>query len=91
MNATAEVKITPEMMAQAFWSLGSDGQAAFFNALHDVIEEDHKANPSAYSLGEAQWCWLRNDLDRPENRRGKLMHMALSAFAFDYLPMRSAS
>lgn len=89
MNATAEVKITPEMMAQAFWSLGSDGQAAFFNALHDVITEDNKTNPSAYSLGEMQWCALRSELDKPGNNRGKKMHMALSAFAYDYFALRN--
>lgn len=84
-----DVEITPEVLARAFWEMSSAEQAAFFNALHDVISEDHKTNLSAYSLGEMQWCYLRHELDVAENRRGKLAHMALSCFAFDYLPMRS--
>lgn len=91
VTSTVKLTITPEMMAEAFWNLGSDGQADFFNHLHDVIEDNHKSNTSAYSHGEMQWCWLRRDLDKPENKRGKTMHMALSAFAFDYLPMRKES
>lgn len=88
-TATATINITPQMMAEAFWGFGSDGQAEFFNCLHDVIQENHKSNPSAYSLGELQWCGLRFDLDRPENSRGKQMHMALSAFAYDYFAQRN--
>lgn len=87
--AITTTEITPAMMAECFWQMGSDKQAEFFNHLHDVIQEDHKTNPSAYSHGELQWCALRLDLDKPENKRGKAMHMALSAFAYDYFAQRN--
>ena len=47
INATANIKVTPEIMAQAFWSMGSDEQIKFFSELAKVIREDHKTNTSA--------------------------------------------
>jgi hypothetical protein len=90
MKTEIEVKITPSVMAEEFWKLCTVGQAEFFAALSDVITEDNKTNSSAYSFGELQWSHLRYELDKPENRKAKIMHMALSTFAFDYLPQKLA-
>ena len=63
--ATAKVEVTPEMLAQALWQMGSDDQARFLVALADVIKADHaNGNTSAYSLGELQWFFLGDELKR---------------------------
>jgi hypothetical protein len=84
----AHVELTPEILAKAFWVLGSDGQADFFDALGAVIEEDHKTNAHSYSDGAMQWCGLKWELRQPGRERANNMHMALSAFAFDFWPQK---
>ena len=78
MEATATVNITPKMLAEAFWGMGSDQQVEFFQALSDVIEEDHKTNRNAYSQGELQWFFTGSELLKKQNdkARGMLMTMA---------------
>lgn len=80
------VNLTPEILAKAFWAMGSDGQAAFFDALGKVVEEDNLNNSKSYSYGELQWCYLKDELRKPGMERANKMHMALSAFAFDFWP-----
>lgn len=59
MDAQATVKITPEMMAQAFWEMSEFQQADFFTSLAKVISKDfYGGNGCAYSLGELQWFAL---------------------------------
>lgn len=84
----AHVELTPEILAKAFWMLGSDGQADFFDALGAVIEEDNKTNKRSYSYGEMQWCYLKDELRKPGRERANNMHMALSAFAYDFWPIK---
>ncbi|WP_282378884.1 hypothetical protein [Pseudomonas sp. PS01302] len=79
-----KVQLTPEILAKAFWSLGSDGQADFLDALGAVIEEDFKTNSKAYQYGELQWCHLKDELRQPGRERANNVHMSLSAFAYDY-------
>lgn len=78
MEATANVTITPQMLARAFWAMGSDQQVEFFHELSNVIAEDHKTNSSAYSQGELQWHYTGHELLKNENKtaRGMLMTMA---------------
>ncbi|WP_443692727.1 hypothetical protein [Pseudomonas sp.] len=83
-----KVTITPEILAKAFWSLGSIGQADFLDALGSVIEEDFKTNRQAYQYGELQWCHLKSELRQPGRERANNVHMSLSAFAYDYWPQK---
>ena len=62
--------ITPDLMAEAFWSMSSGKQAEFFTKLAEVINNDHaNGNRGAYGLGEMQWFYLANDLSVPLERR----------------------
>lgn len=79
------VDITIDDLAKAFWSMDSRQQAHFFDRLGAAIEEDHKTNSSAYSFGELQWCHLKYELRKPGMDRANNVHMALSAFAYDFV------
>lgn len=83
MQATTEVTITPKMMAQAFWGMGSDEQIEFLHELAATIKADQDAgNSSAYSLGELQWCFMSQDLKKPENNVAREMLMSMAAFCY---------
>lgn len=84
------VQLTPEIMAKAFWAMGSDGQAEFFDHLGKVVEQDNLTNSKSYSYGELQWCYLKDELRKPGMERANNMHMALSAFAFDFWPQKAS-
>lgn len=76
----ATVKLTPAMMAEAFWELGSGEQAEFFAQLAKVIKADHEGgNRSAYSLGELQWFYMGDELDQPGNKEARDMLMTMAA------------
>lgn len=79
------IEVTVADMAKAFWSMDSEDQAQFFDQLGVVIEEDHKTNSCAYSYGELQWCHLKYALRKPGMERANNVHMALSAFAYDFV------
>ncbi len=81
-NATANIKVTPEIMAQAFWAMGSTEQIKFFSELAKVIKEDHKTNHYAYSLGELQWCYMAEDMKKKENKEAKDMLMTMASFLY---------
>lgn len=81
-NATANIKVTPEIMAQAFWAMESTEQIKFFSELANVIKEDHKTNPHAYSLGELQWCYMAEDMKKKENQEAKDMLMTMASFLY---------
>ena len=77
--ANATVQLTPAMMAEAFWQLGSDEQAKFFAELTKVIHEDHKTNSGAYNLGELQWFYVGKELLKQENNEARSMLMTMAA------------
>jgi hypothetical protein len=80
ITATASVNLTPEMMAQAFWSMGSDLQVAFFDELAAIIQNDHvSGNKSAYSLGELQWFFVGDELLNHKNKKARDMLMTMAA------------
>ena len=81
-NATANIKVTPEIMAQAFWAMESTEQIKFFSELAKVIKEDNKTNPYAYSLGELQWCYMAEDMKKKENQEAKDMLMTMASFLY---------
>lgn len=83
------VQLTPEIMAKAFWAMEDSLQAQFFDELAKVIEADHVENASSYGFGELQWCYLKDRLRQPGMERANKMHMALSAFAFDFWPQKA--
>lgn len=79
-NATATVQLTPAMLAEAFWGLGSDGQTEFFTELAKVIKANHEGgNTSAYSLGELQWFYVGDELEKPANKEARDMLMTMAA------------
>ena len=88
VNTTQVIELTPEIMAKAFWSMEDSQQAQFFDELAKVIEADHVENASAYGFGELQWCYLKDALRKPGMERANKMHMALSAFAYDFWPQK---
>ncbi|MEE4652798.1 hypothetical protein V2L06_20445 [Pseudomonas alliivorans] len=79
------VKITPDLLAKAFWGMDTQQQADFFESLAAHIQ---KESPHAYGFGEMQWCWLQDELRQPGREEANQMHMALSAFAFDFWPQK---
>jgi hypothetical protein len=79
-TATATISLTPEMLAQAFWAMGSDMQVAFFDELAAIIKKDHcDGNTSAYSLGELQWFFVGDELLKPNNKQARDLLMSMSA------------
>ncbi len=83
VSTGAKVVLTPELMAKAFWSWDTEQQADFFEALAKEITRE---SPKAYGFGEMQWCWLQDEMRKPGRELANEMHMALSAFAFDFWP-----
>ena len=80
ITATASVNLTPEMMAQAFWSMESSLQVAFFDELAAIIQHDHiNGNKGAYSLGELQWFFVGDELHKNQNKRARDMLMTMAA------------
>lgn len=76
-TATAEITITPAMMAKAFWAMNSTEQVEFFRELASVIQADYdQGNRTAYSLGELQWFYLGDDMHKSKPARDMLMTMA---------------
>lgn len=78
VTVTSNVELTPAMMAEAFWAMGSDQQADFFDELARVIREDQKTNKNAYGLGELQWFFTGSVLreEKFKDARDMLMTMA---------------
>lgn len=79
IHAKATVQLTPAMMAEAFWQMGSIQQSEFFDELARVIREDHKTNRSAYSLGELQWFYVGDELRKEKNKEARDMLMTMAA------------
>ena len=84
--AGSKVEITAEVLANAFWNMDTAQQADFFEELAKRIQSQ---SPHAYSYGEMQWCYLKDEMRKPGRELANKMHMALSAFAFDFWPQKS--
>lgn len=79
-EVTAQVKLTPEMLAQAFWALSSTEQVAFFDDLAAIIRRGYKdGNTSAYAMGELQWHYVGHELQKTENSQARSMLMTMAA------------
>ena len=81
-----EMDLTPAIIAKAFWGMGSDEQAEFFERLHDEV--DNTVGNSAYSHGEMQWLYMRDAITE-RGSKARNMYLALSAFAYDFWPLKS--
>lgn len=79
ITATASIELTPTMMAEAFWKMGSHIQAEFLDELARVIREDHKTNRFAYHYGELQWFFLGDELRQDKNAHAREMLMTMAA------------
>lgn len=77
--ATASVQVTPAILAEAFWAMGSGQQVEFFDELARVIREDHKTNTSAYGLGELQWFFVGDELLQKKNDQARAVLMTMAA------------
>ena len=79
-EVTAQIKLTPELLAKAFWAMSSTEQVAFFDDLAGVIRCDQKdGNTSAYNLGDLQWHYVGHELQKPENKQARSMLMTMAA------------
>ena len=91
---TADVQLTPTMLAESFWSMGTDQQAEFFAELARIIETYHEANKPrswAWSLGEMQWHALGKELRDDSGRCNKAGEMLMTLAAPMYLHTLRAS
>ena len=75
---TTDIEITPSMMAKEFWAMGSDEQIEFFSEL----AKETKKTKGAYSLGKLQWCFMSEDMQKPENKEAKEMLMTMASFLY---------
>lgn len=87
-TTTAQVQLTPEMLAQAFWSMSSDEQVAFLDDLASIIRRDYEqGNTSAYAMGELQWNSVGHKLQKTENAWARAMLMTMAAPVYMYTLM----
>lgn len=89
MDVQANIELTPEIVAAWFWSRDTVEQANFFEALAKCIQSEKDPEASTYSFGELQWCYLKDELRQPGRELANEMHMALSAFAFEFWPHKN--
>ena len=78
-TANVEVKITPAMMAEAFWDMDDCQQAEFFDELARVIKQDKRPGVVTYSHGELQWFHLADTMKDDKHREPRAMLMAMAA------------
>ncbi len=83
--AGAKIELTAEVLANAFWNMDTVQQADFFEELAKRIQSQ---SPHAYSYGEMQWCCLQDEMRKPGRELANNMHLALSAFAYDFWPQK---
>ena len=80
IQATAQLELTPALMAKAFWTMSSTEQVQFFDELASVIRKNHEdGNTSAYSLGELQWHYVGEELQDTKNAQARAMLMTMAA------------
>lgn len=86
IEVTASVKADPELVATLFWEMNAAQQAEFFSKLHDLT------SATSYGLGEMQWCYLSDELDKDPKAKDQACAMLAWVFnhATDYLD-RNAS
>lgn len=73
MEFTAEVELTPKILAAAFWNMGSEEQAEFFEELGKEI-----AGGTYHS--QRQWFYLEEELRKSTLAKDTFMDMAAPMF-----------
>ena len=73
MEFTAEVEITPKILAAAFWNMGSEEQAEFFEELGKEIAGDTYHS-------QIQWFSLEEELRKSTLAKDTFMDMAAPMF-----------
>ena len=79
---TTNITATPKLVAELFWSLDSVQQAQFFSELHDITEKQ-----ASYGLGEMQWCYMSDEIDKLPKAKAQACSMMVWIFnrATDFL------
>jgi hypothetical protein len=78
-TALVSVKITPTMMAAAFWGMNSDEQTEFFDELAQFIQQDKTPGASTYGMGELQWHYLASAMQGKKYDQPRAMLMSMAA------------
>lgn len=87
VQSTVETEINYEIMAKAFWGMGSSEQAKFFECLRQEIAKSQSRDKThLYMMGEMQWYYMADELKKD----GKItpageMLMAMAAPLFTHL------
>lgn len=78
----SEIEITPKILASAFWEMSAQEQAEFFAELHDITEKG-----STYGLGEMQWCYMSQEIEKNPKAKAQACSMMVWIFnrATDFL------
>lgn len=73
MEFTAEIELTPKVLASAFWNMTSEEQAEFFEKLGKEIAGD------TYHA-QVQWFYLEEELRKSTLAKDTFMDMAAPMF-----------
>ena len=73
MEFTAEIELTPKVLASAFWEMTSEEQALFFEELGKEIAGD------TYHA-QVQWFYLEEELRKSDLAKDTFMDMAAPVF-----------
>lgn len=82
LEVNSKIKASPALLAQMFWAMSSEEQAEFFEALHDLTNKE-----STYGLGEMQWCYMSDEIDKRPKAKAQACSMMVWIFnrATDFL------
>lgn len=87
VQSQVTTEINYEIMAKAFWNMGSVEQAMFFECLRkEIAESQSREKTHLYMMGEMQWYYVADEL----RKDGKItpageMLMAMAAPLFAHL------
>jgi hypothetical protein len=82
LDIKSQVTASPALLAQMFWAMSSTEQAEFFEALHDLTYKE-----SSYGLGEMQWCYMSDEIEKRPKAKAQACSMMTWIFnrATDFL------
>lgn len=87
MKLNAEITMTPQQVAAAFWDLNSKQQCEFFEELHDLVEASWlEARQEGYVTTD-QFLAVRDEANKlPVDRRRKVIEM-IQRIAVWHMPL----
>lgn len=89
LSTDIEIPANPEGLALLFFNMDDRQQADFFHHLGVLARACEKETPRAYGMCEMQWFYMAARI-KERSPEARDMYMALSAFAFNYWPQKSA-